>query len=89
MTKKAKALLAEALKLPAKQRLELARKLEESVEGQDDAFELSPEWEREIERRIEGIVSGKTKGIPLEEMMAELRRELEKDRRDRGKATPR
>jgi putative addiction module component (TIGR02574 family) len=63
----------EALVLPPAQRLELARRLLDSVE-------LEPEpgadaaWESEINRRIERLDAGESKPIPASEVFARLRR---------------
>lgn len=89
MTKKALSLLEQALKLSPTDRLRLARRLEESVEESGDGLELSPEWCEEIDRRLDGILSGKTKGIPAEEALAAVRRGLKKRRAERGKKTSR
>jgi putative addiction module component (TIGR02574 family) len=87
MTKRAQALLEQALKLSPGERAELIDGLATSLgEG---AHDLSPEWRDEIERRVEGILSGKTKGIPLGKAMNTLRRSLERDRHARGKAPSR
>ncbi len=40
----------------------------------DDGAELSPAWKAEIERRVADYRSGKTKGVPLEDVMDELER---------------
>jgi putative addiction module component (TIGR02574 family) len=40
----------------------------------DDSAELSPAWKTEIERRVADYRSGKTKGVPLEDVMDELER---------------
>ena len=79
MTDKARALLEQALKLAPAERVKLANELWDSVDLADEAveFELSPEWREAIERRVQGILSGKTKGIPASEAVALLRRERE------------
>jgi len=86
MTKKAEAILEEALKLSPSERLKLAKQIRASVAG-DDAAQLSPEWRAEIERRLEGILSGKTKLIPGDKALASVRRALKKQRSSRGKKT--
>jgi putative addiction module component (TIGR02574 family) len=88
MTKKAQALLEEALKLSPDERRELARQIEESVDGPGDALALSPEWCAEIDRRLDRVLSGKAKGIPAAEALAEVRRSLEERPAARGKASP-
>ena len=89
MTKKAQALLEQALTLAPTERLKLARQIEESVEGSGDALELSPEWCEEIDRRLDRVLSGKVKGIPADEVLASVRRGLKERRAARGKKTPR
>jgi putative addiction module component (TIGR02574 family) len=53
-----------AMKLPAEERLEVAEKLFESVEGEAGA---EAEWGEEIARRIKAIDSGSAKLMPWEE----------------------
>lgn len=87
MTKKARAVLEQALKLTPAERAEVIDGLATSLKAED--ADLSPEWWEEIERRIEGILSGKTKGIPIAKAMRTLRRSQERDDRARGKASSR
>lgn len=56
--------------LSSEERDELRALLEEF----DDGAELSPAWKAEIERRVADYRSGKTKGVPLEDVMDELER---------------
>ena len=63
--------LQDALSLSLEERSRIATRLIESVD--DDDFELSPAWQAEIERRIEDVRSGKSRRIPHEEVMAEMR----------------
>lgn len=65
-------LRAEAMKLPEKERLELALSLQESVDESDD-FELHPAWRDELARRIDAIDNGTSKGRPAAEAIAEIR----------------
>ncbi|HZU99933.1 MAG TPA: addiction module protein [Planctomycetota bacterium] len=88
MTKKTRALLEQALKLSQAERVELMDGLAASFEAEDGSS-LSPEWIEEIERRVEGILSGERKGIPLEKVIKKLRRAQERDDRARGKAPSR
>ena len=66
------AIAQDALKLPADQRLALARRLLDSVD-------LEPEpgaeaaWEAEIARRLARLRSGESKTIPAGEVFARLR----------------
>jgi putative addiction module component (TIGR02574 family) len=68
-------ILAEALRLPVEDRSRIASRLIESVDDDDD-FELSPAWDAEIARRMENVRSGKSRRIPHEEAMAEMREVL-------------
>ncbi|MFZ4596555.1 MAG: addiction module protein [Verrucomicrobiaceae bacterium] len=63
--------LQDALSLSLEERSRIATRLIESVD--DDDIELSPAWQAEIERRIEDMRSGKSRRIPHEEVMAEMR----------------
>ena len=58
-----------ALLLPESERGELAARLMDTLE---EIPEFHPEWEAEIQRRIEDVRSGRDLGIP----MAQLRKEL-------------
>lgn len=68
-------LKAQALKLSAPDRDELVRSLIASVDGEpEDAAEaIARAWDAEIERRISDFEAGKTKGIPTDEVFAEIR----------------
>jgi|RhiMetStandDraft_4_1073278.scaffolds.fasta_scaffold764661_2 putative addiction module component (TIGR02574 family) len=68
-------LKAQALKLSPADRDELVRSLIASV---DDEPEDTPEavaraWDAEIEQRISDLETGRTKGAPAEEVLAEIR----------------
>jgi putative addiction module component (TIGR02574 family) len=89
MTKKARELLEQALTLAPDERLELARQIEESVEGSDNALKLSPEWREEIGRRVKRVVSGRAEGVSGDEAIAIVRRRLQEHRTARGKKTSR
>lgn len=58
--------LAEALKLTESERLEIASRLFESVDGpgEDEADEL---WAAEIRRRIDAIDAGRVKMVPWDD----------------------
>ena len=58
-----------ALLLPEPERGELAARLMDTL---DEMPEFHPEWDAEIQRRIEDMRSGRVPGIPL----AQLRKEL-------------
>jgi putative addiction module component (TIGR02574 family) len=81
MTKAARELLKQALKLPDEERVRLARTLLETVDlGDDDDHDLSPEWRAELERRISD--DEPTSWFPGGEFFAKLR---EAQRHDEGK----
>ncbi len=88
MTKKAKAVLEQALKLTPAERAEVMNGLATSLDA-EEAFDLHPAWREEIERRVERIVTGKAKGIPIAKAIETLRRAQERDERARGKASSR
>jgi len=60
----------ELLKLPAKERLELAEELYSSVP--EDAV-LGESWADEIRARIEAIRDGRVEGVPADEGFARVR----------------
>lgn len=61
--------------LSAGERASLAHDLILSLEG-PDAYELSPEQEAEIRRRIRKVKSGKVVGRPAGEVLAEVEARL-------------
>ena len=68
------AVISEALKLTPEERTELIERLADTVLP---APPLHPAWEAEIARRVADMESGKTVGIPAEEVMADLRLMIE------------
>ena len=67
-------LKAKALKLSPPDRDELVRTLIASIDGEpEDAAAIARAWDEEIERRIADLESGKTKGVPAEQVFAEIR----------------
>lgn len=68
-------LKARALELSPSDRDELVRTLIASIDGEPEGApdEITRAWEEEISRRIADLDSGKTVGIPFEEVMAEIR----------------
>ena len=64
------AVISEALKLTPEERTELIERLADTVLP---APPLHPEWEAEIARRVADMESGKTVGIPAQEVMGDLR----------------
>ena len=74
MTKGAQAVLADALRLDAAARAELAAELLASLDGPADP-DAETAWNDEIERRIEAIEAGSTCLEPWEQ----VKRRIEKD----------
>ena len=64
---------AEALRLSAEQRADLADKLWMSV---DTPEAVAAAWDAEIERRIAQLDSGEVETVPFEEVIAKLRAKL-------------
>lgn len=63
-------ILAEARALPAEQQ---ERLVDELAAGLHKAADLSPEWKREIRRRIEQIEHGEVELIDGDQVLRELR----------------
>lgn len=61
-----------AFALSSGERAELAHKLIVSLDDARDK-EVETAWDAEIKRRVEEIKSGKAKGRPAEEILAEIR----------------
>lgn len=74
MTKGAQAVLADALRLDAVARAELAAELLASLDGPADA-DAESAWNVEIDRRIEAIEAGTIRLEPWEQ----VKRRIEKD----------
>lgn len=70
MSSQLKFVEAEALKLTAEERAELADRLIASI-FEDNEIEAA--WEAEVERRIEEIESGRAKLIPAADSIARAR----------------
>lgn len=66
---------AEAMSLPASIRAELADQLVVSL-GDDMDPELEKLWAQEADRRFEDLVSGRSKGVSLDDALAAGRRAL-------------
>lgn len=71
MSKRAEALLAQALELPSTERARLALELLESIDGSadDDADET---WASEIERRAERALAGESRATDWELVRARI-----------------
>jgi putative addiction module component (TIGR02574 family) len=65
----------EAMSLSAGERASLAHDLILSLED-PDAYELSPEQEAEIRKRVRKVKSGKAVGRPAAEVLAEIEARL-------------
>ncbi len=63
-------ILEEALMLDEPQRAHLVHVLAASLDG----VELNEDWEREIQRRIDDLQSGRVKAVPGSEVFARLER---------------
>lgn len=68
--------LAELLKLPASQRIEIAMALWDSLSPteQEAELELSPEQRAELDRRLAEHIADPDSAIPWEEVLRRLRR---------------
>lgn len=75
MSDPARQLESKALKLPAKDRARLAKRLIASLdpEPEEGAEEA---WAREIERRVEELRTGKVRARPAEDVLREIRSKL-------------
>jgi len=70
-------LIQEALDLPVDQRISLAHKILASIEPPPTSA-IESAWDEEIRRRIARYDAGQSKGIPAEEVFAEVERRLTK-----------
>jgi putative addiction module component (TIGR02574 family) len=75
MTKATKTLLADALRLGASERAELAAELVASLDGPADA-DAESAWAEEIGRRIEAIDSGNVATEPWDDVKRRIERDL-------------
>jgi putative addiction module component (TIGR02574 family) len=74
MTSRAKALVREALTLPAEERADVAAELLASLDAAppEDPAEVEALWAREIERRARRVMSGESAGEPWEDVRARV-----------------
>jgi len=72
MTVALKELTKKVLSLPVQERAELAHNLIQSIDS-DVGQDVSSSWDVELEKRVHEINEGKVKGIPAEEVFANLR----------------
>ncbi len=73
MTEAAQHLLPQLEQLSAADRADLAYHLLHFGEPEDDPAEVEAAWSAEVARRMENMRSGKTVGIPGDEVLARLR----------------
>lgn len=72
--------MANAMKLPEKERADLAHQLLLSLEPEDfDDKEIAAAWQHEIEARLQKIADGTFHAQPSREAVAEIRQQLKKD----------
>ncbi len=63
----------DAAELPGPERLKLARiLLEPSESDSEPAGDVQDAWDKEIERRLLELRSGKVKGVPLQEVKKKM-----------------
>lgn len=74
------ALLREALKLPRRERADVAAELLASLDEEltDDPQELEKAWAAEIERRARRVLAGDSAGTPWEQVKQRIERRLAK-----------
>ena len=74
------ALLQEALRLPRRERADVAAELLASLDDEltDDPQELEKEWAAEIERRARRVLAGGSAGTPWEDVEQRIRTRLAK-----------
>ncbi len=72
------ALLQEALKLPRRERADVAAELLASLDDEltDDPQELEKAWAAEIERRARRVLAGESTGAPWDEVKRRVERRL-------------
>lgn len=65
---------AQALKLPVKERSELAHRLLVSLDGEPEGSpeEIAHAWHEEITRRVADMEAGRTKWIPADEVFQKI-----------------
>jgi len=69
------AIESKALKLPLKERGQLAAKLIASLDQADPA-EVDRMWEDEAQRRCQKLIAGRAKLVPAKDVMARARKAL-------------
>jgi putative addiction module component (TIGR02574 family) len=75
-------LLAEALRLPRRERARVAEELLASLE--ESADEVAAAWATELERRSRDVAEGRVQTVPWETARLEILKELEQRRASRS-----
>lgn len=73
MVDEVRKIVEQALKMPARERAEIAQRLLESLDRQIDS-DAESAWQSEVERRISELDSGRVACIPWEEVRERLMR---------------
>ena len=73
MVEEVRKIVEQALKMPARERAEIAQRLLESLDRQMD-IDVESAWQSEVERRISELDSGQVACIPWEEVRERLMR---------------
>ena len=91
VTEATRDLLRRALKLSHKERDALVRELIISLDEDEDAdpAEIERAWSKEIARRLRDFDAGRTKAIPVEKVLADLRAAQARDRGRKKVTRPR
>lgn len=71
MVEEVRKIVEQALKMPARERAEIAQRLLESLDSQID-INVESAWQSEVERRISELDSGRVSCIPWEEVRERL-----------------
>lgn len=74
------AVLQDALRLPRRERADIAAELLASLDDEltDDPQELEKAWAAEIERRARRVLAGESTGTPWEDVKQRVRAQLAK-----------
>jgi putative addiction module component (TIGR02574 family) len=75
MIEEARKIVERALKMPARERAEIAQRLLESLDRQMDV-NVESAWQSEVEKRIAELDTGQVTCIPWEEVRERLMRNL-------------
>lgn len=75
MTRAARDLLEEALKLDVSERADLAAELFASLDGEPEE-QVEAAWAAEIQRRIDRIEAGTEKLLPWEDVQRQINKEI-------------